>query len=234
MARSALPADARWVDHARVGDVTLVGLPGNNAGAGVEEVLWNSSIVNVVRLPGAKRFDPGKVSEAHVSADGSLVTPDGPVNGAVLVDRVGTWMSLSGAHLVRTTVGTNAAAFDLWAPTAGRARVVAEAVGLHGDNWLARSGSITVWPATVRRRLSLRVKLPDPRAATDTIHFTGAATASLVVQPTQARTITFLIPAGTHPWTVRWFCDRFGYRNGTPVSFLSAPPRITVASGPLR
>ena len=39
--RHALPADLRWVDDAHVGLVTLVEPPGNDSGAGIEQLLWN-------------------------------------------------------------------------------------------------------------------------------------------------------------------------------------------------
>ena len=232
-ARSVLPADARWVDHARVGDVTLVGPPGYNAGAGVEATLWNGSITHVVRLHSSRPLDPGQVLEARVTATGTLVTDRGPVDGPVLVDRTGTWLAFTGARLVGTTVDTQAVPFDLWAPTGKRVRITAEVAGLNGDRWLRRTGAITVWPASVARRLTLRVSLPDARAATDTIHFTGDANRSVAVQPEQTRTISFVIPAGSRPWTVRWLCDRYGYQNGVKVSFLSGPPRITTVAGPI-
>jgi hypothetical protein len=233
-ARSALPANVSWVDDARVGNVTLVGLPGNNAGAGIEESLWNSSITRVVRMPRAERFDPGQVLDAEITQQGAFVTKNGLVSGPVLIDRSGTWISLAGARLARSTVGTNAAPFDLWAPTGGPVRIVADAVGLRGDGWLDRAGSITVWPAKVARRLSLRVTLPDARAATDTIHFTGPnLSASYAIDPKQTRVVSFIVPASTKPWTVRWLCDRYGFRNGSKVSFLAAPPRLTAVSGPL-
>ena len=73
----------------------------------------------------------------------------------------------------------------------------------------------------------MRVGLPSKLAAADTVHFTGEdADAAFTVQPEQTRTISFLIPAGSRPWTVHWSCDRYGYRNGSPVSFLSAPPTL--------
>jgi hypothetical protein len=93
---------------------------------------------------------------------------------------------------------------------------------------------VTVWPSSTARRLSLRVGLPDPRAATDAIHFTGDANASFTVHPMQTRTISFVIPAGGRPWTVHWSSDRYGYRNGSAVSFVSAPPRLAATAGPVR
>jgi hypothetical protein len=32
---------------------------------------------------------------------------------------------------------------------------------------------------------------------------------------------------------VRWLCDRYGFRNGSKVSFVAAPPRLVAAAGPL-
>ncbi len=160
----------------------------------------------------------------------------GSVSGAVLVDRRRTWTTFAGARLVRTTVGTLQAPFDLWTPVGGsHVRLVAEVAGLGSDNWLMRTGWITVWPAAFERRLTLRVGLPSKLAAADTIHFTGeGANTSFTVQPEQTRTISFSIPAGNHPWTVHWTCDRYGYRDGAAVSFFSAPPHITAVDGPFR
>jgi hypothetical protein len=234
LARTVLPADTQWVDHAHTGDVTLVGTKGYNAGAGVETTLWNGSIRHVVQLNRTPALDPGRVLDAHVTQAGSLVTTEGTVKGSVLVDRTGTWMSFAGARLIRTTVGTGAVPYDLWTPLGRNVRVVAEAVGLEGDGWLQRTGSITVWPSSTARRLTLRVSLPDPRAAADAIHFSGSGVhASYLVKPEQTRTISLLVPASTKPWTVRWFCDRYGYRNGVKVSFLSAPPKLTAVAGPI-
>lgn len=232
--RHALPADPRWIDHAGVGSVALVAPPGNDFGAGIEEMVWNRSITSVALLPHATRVDSHTNLPIHAADDGTLMSAGGPIDGPVLVDRGNTWTAFSDATLVRSSTGGIVAPFDLWAPTGPRVRLAAEVVGLRYDNWLARTGWVTVWPSDVARRVVLRISLPDPRAAADTIHFTGALSRSVTVQPTTTRTVTFLIPAGTRPWTVNWFCDRYAYRSGVPVSFVSAPPRITAASGPLR
>jgi hypothetical protein len=234
--RHALPSDLRWVDDAHVGRVALVEPYGNDSGAAIEQLLWNRSITNVALLPHASLIDSHTNTPIHVTADGALTMGGGPVRGAVLVDRRRTWTSFADARLVRTTVGTFQAPFDLWAPTSGsQVRLVAEVAGLRSDNWLMRTGWVTVWPAAFERRLTLRVALPSKLAAADTIHFTGEdANTSFTVQPEQTRTISFVIPARNRPWTVHWTCDRYGYRNGATVSFLSAPPRITAVGGPLR
>jgi hypothetical protein len=231
--RHALPADVRWVDDAGLGNVTLVEPAGNDYGAGIEQLLWNRSITDVTLLPHATRVDSHANAQIHAAADGTLTAAGKPIDGPVLVDRGRTWTSFADARLVRSTVGGDDAPFDLWMPTGSHVRLTAEVVGLRSDNWLMRTGWITVWPSSAARRLSLRVGLPDPRAATDAIHFTGDANASLTVHPMQTRTISFVIRAGS-PWTVHWSSDRYGYRNGAEVSFVSAPPRITAVSAPVR
>ncbi len=51
------------------------------------------------------------------------------------------------APRTQTTVGTNAAAFDLWAPTgSGALMSPRRRSGCDADNWLMRIGWITVWP----------------------------------------------------------------------------------------
>ena len=47
--------------------------------------------------------------------------------------------------------------------------------------------------------------------------------ASFTVQPDETRTISFVIPAGTRPWTVHWTCDRYGYRSGARRQLLLGP-----------
>jgi len=225
--RHALPADARWIDDARVGRVTLVEPPGNDFGSGVEQLFWNRSIARVTLLPYATDVDSHANYPVRVAADGALVIPSGTVSGSVLVDRASTWTTFAGARLVRSTAGSGIAPFDPWQPTGSRVRLAAEVAGLRGDNWLMHLGWITVWPASVPRRLTLTLALPGRLAAADTIHFTGDANASFTVQPNQKRTISLIVPAGTRPWTVHWSCDRYGYRGHSAVSFLSAPPRIT-------
>ena len=229
--RGALPPRLEWVNDANVGPVTLVEPAGDDSGAGIEELLWNSSLTQVALLPHASLVDSHTNLSAHALADGTLSAGGRPIDGPVLVDRGNTWTSVAGARLVRSTVGTTAAPFDLWAPTGSRVRLAAQAIGLRSDGWLMRTGVLTVWRSSTARRLALRISLPDPRAATDAIHFTGSGvSASLTVKPEQTRTISFLIPAGA-TWIVHWRCDRYGYRGNAQVSFLSAPPRLTAVAG---
>jgi Dolichyl-phosphate-mannose-protein mannosyltransferase len=231
---TSLPADAQWIDHAAVGPVTLVEPPGSDFGSGMEQLLWNRSITGVALLPHANPVDSHANPRIQVASDGTLLISPGPVAGPVLVDRTSTWTTFAGAKLVRSTANSGIAPFDLWRPTGNRVRLTTEVAGLRGDNWLMRVGWITVWPAQVNRSLTLRLGLPGKLAAADTIHFTGAGTnTSFTVAPDQTRTISFVIPAGTRPWTVHWLADRYGYREGAKVSFLSAPPRITPVYGPL-
>ena len=228
--RQALPADLRWLDDTGLRSVTVIAPVGNDSGAAIEEMLWNRSITDVALLPDAALVDSHDNVRLHVDANGTLTSPAGPVDGPVLVDRGSTWTSFAGARLARSTSGGSVAPFDLWMPTGTHVRLAAEAVGLRSDDWLMRTGWITVWPSRAARRVTLRVSLPDARAAADTIHFSGAVHTSYTVRPLQTRTITFVVPAGTQPWTVHWNCDRYGFRGTSPVSFLSAPPRITAVS----
>jgi hypothetical protein len=231
---ASLPPDLRWVDHAGLTDVTLVEPPGGDAGSGIEELLWDTSLSRVALLPGARIVDSNANVPLQVASSGALVSPTGELSGPLLVDRASTWTRFDGATLVRSTTKLPVAPFDLWRPDGGPLRLAAEVQGLRGDNWLTRTGTITVWPADHARRISLEVGLPSKLAAADTIHFTGDVDGSFTVQPDRRRTISLLVPAGKQPWTVRWFCDRYGYRYGAKVSFLSAPPKITTVSGPLR
>jgi len=231
MARAtSFPADAEWIDHSALGPVTLVESPGGDFGAAMEQLLWNRTITGVALLHYASPVDSHANPRIQVGEDGTLRLASGPISGAVLVDRRSTWTTFAGARLVRSTVGTELAPFDLWAPVGGPVRMTAEVVGLRSDNWLMRTGVITVWPSSHARRLTLRLAIPVSGAAADTIHFTGAVLRSVTVQPLQVQSVSIVIPAGTKPWTVHWRCDRYGFRGLAAVSFLSAPPSITAVS----
>jgi hypothetical protein len=113
--RHSLPADMRWVDDAGLGSVTLVEPPGNNAGASVEQMLWNTSISRVTLVPKAAVVDSHANDLLHVVADGTLVSPAGPVDGPVRVDRGRKLTPFAEARLECTTMGSDAALFDLCA-----------------------------------------------------------------------------------------------------------------------
>ena len=224
--RSTFPADLRWIDHAAIGPVTMLQTPDSNRGAADEQFLWNSSLTRVGLLPGALVIDAYDNPAVRVANDGALSTAHGPVSGAVVVDATRTWTTFAGGRVAAST-SPPVTPYVLWQPAGpSPLRLAAEARGIRSDGWLTADGTVTVWPASKQHLLRLRLRLPAA-AATDTIHFrVGPVTRDVTIQPGTARTISFLVPAVGHLWTLRWSCDRYGYRGTDRVSFLTAPPQL--------
>ena len=234
--RRALPADLRWVDNAHVGRVTLVEPPGNDSGAGIEQLLWNRSITGVALLPDASLVDSHANAPIHTAADGTLNTLDGPVNGAVLVDRR-PHLDLVRGRAARSYDSRNAPctlrslATDRQpraTDSRGRratARQLADARRL--DHGLARAGSNAASPCASACRASWRRPTRSTsrgQARTTVVHGAAGRDADDLVRHPRR-----------HP-PVDGSLDLRSLRlsrSGAAVSFFSAPPRITAAGGPL-
>jgi hypothetical protein len=224
--RGVFPADMRWIDHNATGPVTMLQTPDSNRGAADEQFLWNMSLTRVGLLPGALVIDAYDNPAVRVANDGTLSTAHGTIDGAIVVDGTRTWTTFAGGRMAAAT-SAPVTPYVLWRPN-GTAplRLAAEARGVRSDGWLTAEGTLTVWPASKPHLLRLRLRLPA-EAAADTIHFhTGFVTRDVTIQPGTARTISFLVPGVTHPWTLRWSCDRYAYRGADRVSFLTAPPQL--------
>lgn len=225
--RTALPADARWIDDAHVGPVTLLQLPRASRGAAIEQLFWNMSLDREAVMPGAASVDSNPSLDVHVARDGSIVDASGRrLRGPLLVDRSYTWIALANARHVRSFSGANTS-YELWQPLGPFARVAAEAAGIRADGWLVSRGTLTVWSARQPRTLVLRLSLPAT-ANEDTIHFdVGGLRRALTVEPGSSRSISFAIPRQKQPWTLRWSCDRFTLLpDGSLVSFRITEPRL--------
>lgn len=221
---AVFPADLRWIDHAAVGPVTMLQTPDANGGSADEQLLWNMSVTHSAMLPGAFPIDAYDNPAVHVANDGRLSTATGPVDDAVLVDGTHTWTAFAGARIARSS-GTQTP-YVLWQPTGpGSLRLAAEVQGVRSDGWLTTTGTLTVWPASKQHVLRLELRLPA-KASDDTIHFRGALSRDVMVRSGTSRTISFLVPASARPWTLRWSCDRFGFRGRDRISFRTAPPQL--------
>src|SRR5204863_319549 len=79
------PQDASWVDHAHLGDVTLLRNIAGVRGGAFQQLFWNRSVKQLVLMPGAPEIDPFRADRAHVADDGSLLLGSRPLTGALLV-----------------------------------------------------------------------------------------------------------------------------------------------------
>jgi len=224
--RSVFPADLRWVDHAVAGPVTMLQTPDANRGAADEQLLWNMSITRSALLPGALPTDAYDNPPVRVASDGTLGTTAGPIRGALLVDAAHTWTWFSGGRVAAAT-SKPVTPYVVWQPTSvAPLRLAAEVRGVRSDGWLTTTGTLTVWPSPRPRVLRLRLGLPGA-AADDTIHFRGALTRDVLIRSGTSRTISFVVPVGSRPWSLHWTADRYGFRGADRISFRTAAPQLT-------
>ena len=145
-----LPHDPSWIDHAHVGEVTLLQSFSGGRGTSLQTLFWNRSITRVALLPGASRFDSFRTLRARVAADGSLSVAGRLLTGPLAVDTSGATVRLSGARLLHAgPIGA------LWVPEPGkRPRLQLYAPGRYWDGWLAKSGVVFVWPESRGRAVA--------------------------------------------------------------------------------
>ena len=226
------PADARWVDHAGLGDVTIVNTPGSRREPVLEQMFWNRSIKRLARFEQARSPDVFAAPMLRVGADGSLFLEGKRFAGALLINEYAVMVDLHGAKSVASS-----RLFELWKPT-GTPRLRLFAGGRFYDKWLANTGYVKVWdaPGTLRLRLTL------PRVAEQPTRlvFTARGTRRVVVlQPGATKRVEFPVPAGL--WTLRWEGTLF-YLLDRPVSARadelslvprgsSAGPSVPIAEG---
>ena len=220
---SHLPPDLRWIDHARLRDVTLLQTPGAPRGRALEQLFWNSSVTRVALLRGAYPTDAFGADPVTIAPNGRLITRGRVLRGPLLVENYGARAVLAGA--VRAGRGSS---LELWRP-AETPRLSLLASGLYSDGWLARTGSITVWPDATgwaRGTLTLRLSLP-PGTERTPLHFRAAGTdRRIAARPGSHRTIVFRF-AQRKPWRLVYRTPLTGLlSDGRAISVKAAPPLL--------
>jgi hypothetical protein len=195
-----LPADPRWVDHSGLEDVTVIQTPGAPRPLALEQLFWNTSITQLVRLRRTEALDAFEEPRALIGRDGTLLVRGRPLDRPLLVTRFAVVTQFRNAVRVgRTPV------FDLWRPL-GVPRLSLFAGGRFYDGWLASSGYVRLWPdASGRARGTLRLPLALPRQVKPTrIRFTAPGVVRVVtLRPGQRTTLRFAV-ASRQPWTLRF------------------------------
>jgi hypothetical protein len=203
------PADARWVDHADLGDVTIANTPGSRRELTLEQMFWNRSITRLVRLERAGAPDVFAAPQLRIGDDGSLFLEGKRFAGALLINEFAVTADLRGATSVATS-----RLFELWKPT-GTPRLRLLAAGRFYDGWLANTGYIRVWDAP--GTLQLRLALPPSAERPSRLVFTNRhARRVVVVQPGGTRRVAFPVSSGV--WTLRWKGSLAYLPDGRPVS----------------
>ena len=203
-ARAAfLPADKRWVDHARLGPTTVLVTPGTDPPVVSAHLFWNLALERVVLLGGAERVDAFRSSRATIADDGTVVADGVPVSGPILIEEYAAVARLEHARLVSRTQATS-----LWLPQS-RARMALLAEGRYLDGWLSYRSRIRTWPGGGGVTGTLRFTLSLPRnAPSQRLTLTGAGIDRTVVVPSGGKTTVALKVDLRRRSTVTLRCSR--------------------------
>jgi len=210
--RGTLPADLRWVDHARLGDVDLLAPPRARKEQSWEQLFWNTSVKRLLLL-GRPRIDRFDAKGVQVARDGTLLVDGRPDRRALLVQTYGSTVQLSGVRRVRHQL-----IFDLFRPT-GTPRVRLVAAGRYADDWLAPRGVITVWTKT-GGTLELVLALPAETQVTPVRLAAKNLNRTVRVSPGRRVRLRFHVPAGG-AWSVHFSSSRPGYLGDRAVSVIA-------------
>lgn len=216
-----LPPDLRWIDHSGLRDVVLVQTPGAPKGRALEQLFWNTSVTRVVVLKGADPTDAFGAAPVRVSDDGRLIVEKRALRAPLVVENYGVRAELTGA--VRVAEG---ASFELWRPS-GTPRFSLLVSGAYSDGWLARTGSITVWPdanGRARGTLIFSLSLPEGTELTP-MRFQAPGLDRVVrVSPGGRERVTFRFST-SRPWRVVWHTQKNGFlADGRAISVRAAAP----------
>jgi hypothetical protein len=232
-----LPPDARWVDHAGVGDTTLVHTPATPHARTHEQLFWNLSLKRAVFLDQASPVDAFGRPRVKAADDGRLLSGGKALTGPLAISNFAVRVKLAGA-----TVVARGADYDLWRP-AGTPRMALFVGGLYHDGWLSPAGYLTLYPGSDGRvEGTLRVPLSLPAQTKRTVlRLTGPGfDRRVALDPGQSRVVTVRV-SSRGPWKLRWRSDQTGYLqpDERPVSVQSGTPLFSgnyagrAAAGPV-
>lgn len=227
-----IPADARWVDHAKLKHVALVEPPGSVAPHALEVLWWNTTVDRELLLPGGMPTDHfGGREGLGIAKDGRLFVADGTtVAQPLLVQTYGSRLAFANATLVGRGV-----TFDLFKPS-GTPRVTMFANGYFFDGWLAARGSISVWPdASGRTTGALRLSLSMPAGAGATVLELHAPGYSRTVTVRPGKHVPVVVQVSAKgPWTLKYSTPSGGFASDNRrVSVVSTPPSFRRGNGKL-
>ena len=217
-----LPPDARWIDHAGLGDATLIQTPATPHARAHEQLFWNRSLTSVAFLDQASRIDAFASPRVKVAEDGRLVSGGKTLRGPLVISNFAVRARLAGAVAVASGAG-----YELWRPL-GTPRMALFVGGLYHNGWLAPAGHLTVYPARdgrVEGTLRLPLSLPIGTKRT-VLHLEGPGVDRRVaVSPGQSRVVIVKV-SYRGPWTLRFHSNRTGYLqpDQTPISVQAGMP----------
>lgn len=225
--RTFLPADPQWIDHGPLENVALVVTPGSPRGLGFEQLFWNRTLEDVLRMPNAEPIDSFGQSTLHIARDGRLIADGKVVRQPLLVEQYGSTSVLADA--VRVHQGLT---FDLWRPL-GTPRMAMLVDGRYFDNWLGARGTVKLWPdrsGRVEGTLKLGLALPGVRDGVTLELRAPGFRREVRVEPGSAEIVR--VPVSSDgPWTLSFRARRPLFLGGRLVSVQAPVPIFERRSG---
>jgi hypothetical protein len=222
-ARALFPADARWVDHRDLGDVSVLVTPGTLRAAVSAALFWNTSLVELLQMDGADEVDAFGSSRVTVTRDGTLRATGRPVTGGLMVQEYASNAELENSRLLQRDVGAS-----LWHSTAGAIRLVTLTHGRYLDGWLSwPKTTVTVWPRPGGSRSGvLCLDLRMPASSGGTLLFVARRYERTIPIAAGARQLVAIPVNATRRWTLRIGAERPLAAGMRLVSALSERPRF--------
>jgi hypothetical protein len=217
--------DARWVDHAGLGDATLIQTPATPHARAHEQLFWNSSLRRLVFLEQASPVDAFGWPNVKIARDGRLLLHGETLRGPLAISNYAVRARLAGAVAV-----LRGASYELWRPL-GTPRMALYAGGLYHDGWLAPAGHVTVWPARDGRvdgTLRLLLSLPAGTRRTVLRLRAPGLDRRVAVVPGKSRLVAVKV-SRRGPWTLRFRSNRTAYLSpeDRPISVQAATPTFS-------
>ncbi len=222
--RDYLPADARWIDHARLGPTLLIQTPATPHARAHEELFWNTSLEDVLFLDGATGIDAFGSKISRLREDGAMTVGGRPIRKPFAISNHAVRAQFRGA--LRVAAGND---YELWRPLS-TPRMTMFVGGLYHDSWLSQSGNVKVFPAPNGRvdgTLRFLVWLPKGTEPTRVVFRTPGYERVVVVRPLEKRLLSFRARS-RGVWKLRWLTKRPGYLgDGRPISVQAATPTFS-------
>jgi len=209
-----------WIDDAHLGSVSFLAPEGTQRGLMAEYLFSNSSLKDVLLLPGAPPPDVFAVRWTSIADDGTIRTGGKVVRTPLVIGENYAVAELTGATRVRTTLLST-----LWRPT-GTPRMSMLATGRYYDGWFASNSSVEVWPdrtGWVRGTLRLAFTVGH---RTGNVRVRLTAPGIRRVLELHPGTNPISIPVATRgPWTARLHALRLLFLpDGRNVAAIGAKP----------
>jgi hypothetical protein len=223
-----LPDDPSWVDHAQVGDVTLLRNIAGVRGGAFQQLFWNRSVKRLALMPGAPEIDSFNADRVRVADDGSLLAGGKPLTGALLVDEHAVTSRFTGVRKVESAPG-----YTLYRPE-GTPRLSLFFLARYDNGWLADRGTIDLWPRPGSKRIegSLVLDLESPaplKATTVDFQLPGKRVVHVRV-PAGGSTSVRLPVCSNGPWVTGFRSKIRGFVGQRAVSVKAGVPRFVAGS----